>query len=36
LQFEARGDGRVFKQTPAAGSEVSTGQTIYVDFGRSQ
>ena len=36
LQFEARGEGRVFKQTPAAGSEVNTGQTVYVDFGRVQ
>jgi cell division protein FtsI/penicillin-binding protein 2 len=36
LQVEARGEGRVFKQTPAAGSEVNTGQTIYVDFGRLQ
>ena len=36
LQLEARGEGRVFKQDPAAGSEVNTGQTIYVDFGRSQ
>lgn len=36
LQFEARGEGRVFKQSPAAGSEVNTGQTIYVDFGRAQ
>lgn len=36
LQVEARGEGRVFKQSPAAGSEVSTGQTIYVDFGRAQ
>ena len=36
LQFEARGEGRVFKQNPAAGSEVNTGQTIYVDFGRTQ
>ena len=36
LQFEARGEGRALKQTPAAGSEVNTGQTIYVDFGRSQ
>ena len=36
LQVEARGEGRVFKQSPAAGSEVSTGQTIYVDFGRLQ
>lgn len=36
LQLEARGEGKVYKQTPAAGSEVNTGQTIYVDFGRSQ
>jgi cell division protein FtsI/penicillin-binding protein 2 len=36
LQVEARGEGRVYKQSPTAGSEVSTGQTIYVDFGRSQ
>jgi cell division protein FtsI (penicillin-binding protein 3) len=36
LQVEARGEGKVFKQSPAAGSEVSTGQTIYVDFGRAQ
>jgi cell division protein FtsI (penicillin-binding protein 3) len=36
LQLKARGEGRVFKQSPVAGSEVNTGQTIYVDFGRSQ
>ena len=36
LELEARGEGKVFKQNPAAGSEVNTGQTIYVDFGRSQ
>ena len=36
LQVEARGEGKVFKQSPAAGTEVSTGQTIYVDFGRVQ
>jgi beta-lactam-binding protein with PASTA domain len=36
LQLEARGEGKVFKQNPAAGSEVNTGQTIHVDFGRSQ
>ena len=36
LQVEARGEGRVYKQSPAAGSEVNTGQTIYVDFGRAQ
>ena len=36
LQVEARGEGRVLKQSPSAGTEVSTGQLIYVDFGRMQ
>ena len=36
LQVEARGEGKVLKQNPSAGTEVSTGQLIYVDFGRSQ
>jgi cell division protein FtsI (penicillin-binding protein 3) len=36
LQVEARGEGRVFKQSPSAGAEVSTGQLVYVDFGRLQ
>jgi len=36
LQIEARGEGRVLKQNPSAGTEVSTGQLIYVDFGRLQ
>jgi membrane peptidoglycan carboxypeptidase len=35
LQIEARGEGRVLKQNPAPGAEVSTGQVIYVDFVRS-
>ncbi|HEU4507451.1 MAG TPA: PASTA domain-containing protein, partial [Pyrinomonadaceae bacterium] len=34
LQVEARGEGRVTKQSPSAGTEVSTGQLVYVDFGR--
>jgi cell division protein FtsI (penicillin-binding protein 3) len=34
LQVEARGEGRVTKQNPSAGTEVSTGQLVYVDFGR--
>jgi cell division protein FtsI (penicillin-binding protein 3) len=34
LQVEARGEGRVRKQNPSAGTEVSTGQLVYVDFGR--
>ena len=36
LQVEAHGEGRVLKQNPSAGTEVSTGQLVYVDFGRSQ
>ncbi len=36
LQVEARGEGRVLKQSPSAGSEVSTGQLVYIDFGRLQ
>lgn len=35
LQVEARGEGRVWKQNPAPGSEVSTGQVVYLDFGRA-
>jgi cell division protein FtsI (penicillin-binding protein 3) len=36
LQVEAKGEGRVLKQSPSAGTEVSTGQLVYIDFGRSQ
>ncbi len=36
LQIEARGEGRVMRQNPAAGSEVNSGQVVYVDFARSQ
>jgi membrane peptidoglycan carboxypeptidase len=36
LQVEARGEGRVLKQNPSAGAEVTTGQLVYVDFGRLQ
>ena len=34
LQVEAHGEGKVLKQNPSAGTEVSTGQIVYVDFGR--
>lgn len=34
LQVEARGEGRVWRQTPAPGAEVANKQTVYVDFGR--
>ena len=35
LQIEARGDGHVWRQNPAAGTEVTTGQMVYIDFGRA-
>lgn len=34
LHIEARGDGRVLRQNPAPGAEVSNGQLVYLDFGR--
>lgn len=34
MQLEAHGEGRVVKQTPESGTELRSGQTIYVDFGR--
>jgi membrane peptidoglycan carboxypeptidase len=34
LQLEAHGEGRVVKQSPAAGTQLQSGQTIYVDFDR--
>ncbi len=36
LQLEARGEGRAVKQNPAAGAELDAGQTVRVDFGRSE
>lgn len=36
LHIEARGEGKVLRQNPSAGSEVNTGQVVYVDFGRAQ
>lgn len=36
LRVEARGEGKVFKQKPAAGSEVTSGQVVYIDFGREK
>ncbi|HEV2883775.1 MAG TPA: penicillin-binding transpeptidase domain-containing protein [Pyrinomonadaceae bacterium] len=35
MQVEAHGEGRVIRQTPAAGAELKPGQVIYVDFGRT-
>jgi cell division protein FtsI (penicillin-binding protein 3) len=36
LQLEARGEGRALRQSPAAGAEVENGQTVRIDFGRSE
>jgi cell division protein FtsI (penicillin-binding protein 3) len=36
LQLEARGEGRAFRQSPEAGAEVESGQTVRIDFGRSE
>lgn len=35
LQLETRGSGRAVKQTPAKGRELGVGQTIRVEFARS-
>jgi len=34
LSLEAKGEGRALRQYPAAGSEVNSGQTVRVEFGR--
>lgn len=36
LQLEARGEGRALRQSPQAGAEVETGQSVRIDFGRSE
>jgi cell division protein FtsI (penicillin-binding protein 3) len=36
LQLEATGEGRALRQSPAAGAEVDNGQTVRIDFGRSE
>jgi cell division protein FtsI (penicillin-binding protein 3) len=35
LELEAHGDGRAVGQSPAAGAHVKAGQTVRVEFGRS-
>ena len=35
LELEAHGDGRAARQSPAAGARVEAGQTVRVEFGRS-
>ncbi|MGQ0763880.1 MAG: penicillin-binding protein [Acidobacteriota bacterium] len=34
LKLEAKGEGRALRHSPAAGAEVSFGQTVRVEFGR--
>jgi cell division protein FtsI (penicillin-binding protein 3) len=36
LHVEARGEGKVFRQKPSAGSEVNVGQVVQIEFGRAQ
>jgi len=36
LHVEGKGEGKVLRQSPAAGSEVNSGQVVYIDFGRAQ
>jgi cell division protein FtsI (penicillin-binding protein 3) len=35
LDLEARGEGRALRQSPAVGASVESGQTVRIDFGRS-
>jgi cell division protein FtsI/penicillin-binding protein 2 len=35
LELEARGEGRAVHQSPAVGESVEVGQTVRIDFGRS-
>ncbi len=35
LELEARGEGRALRQSPQVGSAVASGQTVRIEFGRS-
>ena len=35
LQVEARGEGRVTRQSPAPGREIEAGQVVFIEFGRA-
>jgi cell division protein FtsI (penicillin-binding protein 3) len=35
LEMEARGEGRAVRQSPEVGAAVESGQTVRIDFGRS-
>ena len=34
LQVEARGEGRAMRQSPSQGTEIESGQVVYLDFAR--
>ena len=36
LKLEAKGEGRAISQNPAAGSELNSGQVVYIDFARAK
>jgi cell division protein FtsI/penicillin-binding protein 2 len=36
LELEARGDGRALRQSPEVGAVVASGQTVRIEFGRSE
>jgi beta-lactam-binding protein with PASTA domain len=36
LELEAQGEGRALRQSPQAGAEIEAGQTVRIDFGRSE
>ena len=36
LRLEAKGEGRATSQSPAPGSELISGQVVYVNFARAQ
>ena len=35
LELEARGEGRALRQSPEVGAELAPGQTVRIEFGRS-
>jgi cell division protein FtsI (penicillin-binding protein 3) len=35
LELEARGEGRALRQSPSVGQSVESGQTVRIEFGRS-
>ncbi|HEX7957154.1 MAG TPA: penicillin-binding protein, partial [Pyrinomonadaceae bacterium] len=36
LELEARGEGRALRQSPEVGAAVASGQTVRIEFGRSE